>query len=183
MARLAHAFGAKPGARWKLQNAEEDARYERKWIRVEVEEQASGAALVLAVERQQQKQATAAAVGDAGGVGAVLDPALAGVEEAPRSSFSKKKGAALEVPTGTGSSMFDAKLKGKKVQLQVGGMGLQVFVKGRASETYMYQSLASWGLISRGQHCHSTMPLTIIDWHPLGSYILILLSLLSFPPK
>ena len=72
---------------------------------------------------------------------------------------------------------------GKKVQLQVGGMGLQVFVKGRASETYMYQSLASWGLISRGQHCHSTMPLTIIDWHPLGSYILILLSLLSFPPK
>ena len=64
--------------------------------------------------------------------------------QSPRSSFKKKKGAALEVPAGTGSTMYDAKLKGKKVQLQPGGMGLQVFVKGRASETYMYQSLESW---------------------------------------
>jgi hypothetical protein len=64
--------------------------------------------------------------------------------QSPRSSFKKKKGAALEVPAGTGTTMYDAKLKSKKVQLQPGGMGLQVFVKGRASETYMYQSLESW---------------------------------------
>jgi hypothetical protein len=50
--------------------------------------------------------------------------------------------------------MYDAKLKGKKVQLQPGGMGLQVFVKGRASETYMYQSLESWSELSESGYIY-----------------------------
>eukprot|EP01051_Picozoa_sp_SAG22_P004177 SAG22_NODE_217_length_14910_cov_65.532978_7_plen_67_part_00 len=41
--------------------------------------------------------------------------------------------------------MYDVKLKSKKIQMQVSGMGLQLFAKGRKLETYMYQSLTSWG--------------------------------------
>jgi hypothetical protein len=37
--------------------------------------------------------------------------------------------------------------------------------------------LAQW------RHCHSTLSLTVIGFHPLGIYIVILLSLLSFSVK
>jgi hypothetical protein len=34
--------------------------------------------------------------------------------------------------------------------------------------------------VSLGRHCHSALPLTVIDCHSLGIYTVILLSLLSF---
>eukprot|EP01051_Picozoa_sp_SAG22_P004178 SAG22_NODE_217_length_14910_cov_65.532978_8_plen_932_part_00 len=52
---------------------------------------------------------------------------------------------ASSLPTGLTAEMYDVKLKGKKMQIKVGGMGLQVFEKGRASETHMYMSMLSWG--------------------------------------
>jgi hypothetical protein len=36
------------------------------------------------------------------------------------------------------------------------------------------------GFTSPGRHCHSTLPLTVIDRHPLKLYTLILLPLLPF---
>ena len=47
--------------------------------------------------------------------------------------------------------VYEAKLKGKKVTLQLGGMGLQVFGKGgKALETHLYQSMLSWNELPQG---------------------------------
>eukprot|EP01051_Picozoa_sp_SAG22_P004176 SAG22_NODE_217_length_14910_cov_65.532978_6_plen_2053_part_00 len=69
-------------------------------------------------------------------------PSPAKASPSPR---GKVDALALPDQKGAGVTMFDVKLKGKKTQVQVGGMGLQLFSKGRAIETYMYHQLASWG--------------------------------------
>ena len=71
--------------------------------------------------------------------------AAEGEGEATDAAVSGNVSDALSVPSGLQDGMYDAKLKGKKVQLKVGGMGLQTFESGRALETYMYQLLTSWG--------------------------------------
>eukprot|EP01052_Picozoa_sp_SAG31_P062181 SAG31_NODE_21187_length_555_cov_4.699561_1_plen_108_part_00 len=48
-----------------------------------------------------------------------------------------------EMPLSTGK-MYDVKLKRKKLQLQVGGMGLQVFERRKPIETHMYTQMREW---------------------------------------
>jgi hypothetical protein len=52
-------------------------------------------------------------------------------------------------PTGSRVKMWDAKLKGKKVQLLVGNMGVEMTGRGAgpALQTFVYQSMQSWGHI------------------------------------
>eukprot|EP01048_Picozoa_sp_COSAG05_P031277 COSAG05_NODE_11338_length_518_cov_0.947494_2_plen_155_part_01 len=66
-------------------------------------------------------------------------------------SVSLSGGASMPMPSlPTDEKRFDARLNGKKVQLQLGGMGLQVFDRNGKPETHMYQSLLSWEETDKG---------------------------------
>jgi hypothetical protein len=60
---------------------------------------------------------------------------------------------------------------------------VEVCIQGLGGLRRATLTVPSGGTCSLGQHGHSTLPLTVIDWQSLGIYTVILLSLLSFSVK
>jgi hypothetical protein len=67
---------------------------------------------------------------------------------------------------------------------RAGGPGLPRLHEPRARLGHPWPSdVASDLVASPGRHCHSTLSSTVIDWHSVGIYTVVLLSLLSFSAK
>ena len=52
--------------------------------------------------------------------------------------------------TQTSDTKYDAKVKGKKVQLYVDDTGLMIFDRNTLRDTYIYQSLLAWNENAKG---------------------------------